>query len=89
MATTTRKNEIKQADLLFEENMQLRVVDDSYAYLTLSTFHSAQIRTEYEYSIPLTDAYELFSSSKVKLVKISYLTGIMLTLIFIQTVCLY
>ena len=76
MPKTISKNEIKQAYLLFEENKHLRVriIDDTYAYLTLKTMHSAQIRTEYEYSIPLSDAYEMFISSKIKLTKTRYKT---------------
>ena len=76
MPETICKNEIKQAYLLFEGNQHLRVriIDDSYAYLTLKTMHSAQIRTEYEYNIPLPDAYEMFISSKVKLTKTRYKT---------------
>jgi CYTH domain-containing protein len=73
---TSAKIEIKQAYLIFEGNKHLRVriVDDKKAFITFKTIHSAKVRTEYEYEVPLSDGMEMFNNSNVKLQKTRYKT---------------
>ena len=62
--------------MIFEGNKHLRVriVDDKKAFITFKTIHSAKVRTEYEYEIPLFDGMEMFNNSNVKLQKTRYKT---------------
>jgi len=67
---------IQQGYLMFEGNKHLRVriIDNEKSYLTFKTIHSASVRTEYEYEIPITEAIEMLNSTKIKLEKTRYKT---------------
>lgn len=68
---------IQQAYLILEDDKHLRVrliydirTETEKAYLTYKVVHSNEIRTEYEYEIPVKDAREMFDSTDVKLTKV-------------------
>jgi CYTH domain-containing protein len=70
------KQKITQGYLMLEgnKNLRVRIVNDSICYLTFKTFHSDEIRTEYEYQIPLNDGIEMMKSTKIKVNKTRYKT---------------
>ena len=70
------KQKITQCYLMLEgnKNLRVRIVNDSICYLTFKTFHSDEIRTEYEYQIPLNDGIEMMKSTKIKVNKTRYKT---------------
>ena len=62
---------IRQGYLMFDgkKHLRVRIINNVDAYITFKTIHSAQVRTEYEYKIPLFDAQEMLASTKIKLEK--------------------
>jgi adenylate cyclase len=70
------KQRITQGYLMLEgnKNLRIRIVDDSICYLTYKIFHSDEIRTEYEYQIPLNDGIEMLKSTNIKVSKTRYKT---------------
>lgn len=70
------KHRITQGYLMLEgnKNLRIRIIDDSVCYLTFKTFHSDEIRTEYEYQIPLKDGLEMMKSTNIKVNKTRYKT---------------
>lgn len=70
------KQTITQGYLMLEgnKNLRVRIIDESICYLTFKTFHCDEIRTEYEYQIPLNDGLEMMKSTNVKVNKTRYKT---------------
>ena len=70
------KQRITQGYLMLEgnKNLRIRIIDDSICYLTYKIFHSDEIRTEYEYQIPLNDGIEMLKSTNIKVSKTRYKT---------------
>jgi adenylate cyclase len=77
MPKTDSTIKIKQGYLMFEGNKHLRVriIDDQKAYLTFKTIHTAKVRTEYEYEIPISDAIEMFNNCDCRLEKTRHKTS--------------
>lgn len=65
---------IKQAYLLLDgpKHLRVRIVDDRVAWMTYKEIVSKEEKKEYEYSIPIADALELYENAEHKLVKKRY-----------------
>jgi len=65
---------IKQAYLMLEDGKQLRVriVDDKEAFICFKIHLNSSHKNEFEYPIPLNDAFELWDSTDIKLIKKRY-----------------
>ena len=55
---------------------RIRIIDNNRAYITLKSSLNGLINNEFEYSIPLKDAFELIKLSKYKIIKTRYLVKI-------------
>jgi CYTH domain-containing protein len=62
---------IKQGYLMFEgkKHLRVRIFDDTHGFICFKTIVNDQEKNEYEYSIPLEDAMELYNSTNIKLEK--------------------
>jgi len=55
-----------------EWTVRARIIDNKKAYITLKSSLNRLVNYEFEYSIPIKDAYELINLSKYKITKIRY-----------------
>ena len=65
----------KQAYLtsdLDQWTIRIRIIDNNNSYITLKSSLNGLINHEFEYSIPIKDAIELFNLSKYKITKTRY-----------------
>ena len=51
---------------------RIRIIDNKKAYLTLKSSLNGLVNNEFEYSIPIEDAFELIKLSKYKIIKTRY-----------------
>ena len=55
-----------------EWTIRVRIIDRNQSYITLKSYLNHLINHEFEYSIPIQDAIELFNLSKHKITKTRY-----------------
>ena len=55
-----------------EWTVRVRIIDNNRAFITLKSSLNELVNNEFEYSIPIKDAMELFNLSKYKIAKTRY-----------------
>lgn len=68
--------EIKQGYLMIKgrKNLRVRIVNDETATMTYKVSLRKGVKDEFEYSVPLEDAYEMYKKAEKKLEKTRYKT---------------
>ena len=55
-----------------EWNIRIRIIDNNHSFITLKSSVNGLLNHEFEYSIPIKDAFELLNLSKYKITKTRY-----------------